>query len=141
MTTQHAHIHMYTSHTHTHNYYTHTHTIIICTHTHTHTHTHTVLPNSTITPPYVAPGRHSIFQVTHLPLLQCMFLAYTGSCEVAGYDSCCTDGDCQGDPANCFCDANCHGFGDCCSDVPVDCFSTGETATLTHMLYISMLQC
>jgi len=61
-------------------------------------------------------------------------LVWKGSCVVAGYSSCCIEGPCQGQPMNCFCDANCHQFGDCCNDVPSDCLSTGTLLTFTTYL-------
>ena len=60
-----------------------------------------------------------------LPTLHCIS---TGSCRAAGHASCCSGGDCQGQPANCYCDANCVLFKDCCSDTPTDCPQPGETA-------------
>ena len=44
-----------------------------------------------------------------------------------GYSRCCVNGSCLGSPpvANCYCDANCHLFKDCCNDVPLDCKDQG----------------
>ena len=41
-----------------------------------------------------------------------------GSCRAAGYETCCTDGVCIGEPSSalCFCDETCEIFQDCCND-------------------------
>ena len=46
-------------------------------------------------------------------------LAVTGSCASIDYSaSCCPPGaNCQATDGNCFCNANCHVYGDCCDDV------------------------
>ena len=36
----------------------------------------------------------------------------------------------------CYCDANCHMFRDCCTDVPVDCQSARMWSTVAEMLNI-----
>ena len=61
----------------------------------------------------------------HLQHIDVSILICKGSCAAAGFSSCCTEGPCQGQPLNCYCDANCHQFGDCCTDVPADCLFTG----------------
>ena len=42
-------------------------------------------------------------------------------CADAGYTSCCTEENCEvsieSSPISCFCDALCHSYGDCCSDI------------------------
>ena len=42
-------------------------------------------------------------------------------CVDAGYTSCCTDENCEvrveTSPVSCFCDAACHDYNDCCSDI------------------------
>ena len=43
-----------------------------------------------------------------------------------GYSSCCTNGTCLGSTSECFCDANCHLFEDCCEDLPQDCQEQGS---------------
>ena len=30
---------------------------------------------------------------------------------------CCTEGQCVGDSGSCFCDIDCHLYGDCCDDI------------------------
>lgn len=50
---------------------------------------------------------------------------HAGSCVANGYSSCCVNGSCQGSSSNCYCDANCHLFKDCCRDVPSDCKEKG----------------
>ena len=56
---------------------------------------------------------------------------------LAGYNSCCnsTSGNCSGGlpsnssgamSADCFCDANCRIYGDCCSDVSLDCATSSQ---------------
>ena len=41
-----------------------------------------------------------------------------GSCRAAGYETCCTDGACIGEPSSalCYCDETCEIFQDCCDD-------------------------
>ena len=56
-----------------------------------------------------------------------------GSCVAAGYTACCTSGSCEGTVDTCYCDANCHMFGDCCTDVPVDCQSARMWSTVAQM--------
>lgn len=51
--------------------------------------------------------------------------SYIGSCVLAGHTNCCNDVTCEGSPANCYCDANCHLFRDCCNDVPTECSQQG----------------
>ncbi len=52
----------------------------------------------------------------------------------AGHSTCCVGGDCGGSPLSCYCDANCHVFGDCCQDVPTDCISAGKALYLLSYL-------
>lgn len=40
-----------------------------------------------------------------------------------GYTECCTGFDCFGSPADCYCDALCYDFGDCCYDADTICSS------------------
>ena len=48
--------------------------------------------------------------------------AHAGSCREAGYTECCTDIICAGQPvADCYCDAGCRTFGDCCDDIDETC--------------------
>ena len=61
---------------------------------------------------------HAALKRSHAP--------WIGSCRAAGHTSCCLDGDCHGQPANCYCDANCVLFKDCCSDTPTDCPQPGD---------------
>ena len=61
---------------------------------------------------------HAALKRSHAP--------WIGSCRAAGHTSCCSGGDCQGQPANCYCDANCVLFKDCCSDTPTDCPQPGN---------------
>ena len=49
-----------------------------------------------------------------------------GSCVQAGHTTCCDNSTCEGSPANCYCDANCHLFQDCCIDVPAECSQQGK---------------
>ena len=51
---------------------------------------------------------------------------FSGSCAANAYSSCCVNGSCQGSPSNCYCDANCHLFKDCCSDVARECEKQGK---------------
>ena len=47
---------------------------------------------------------------------------HTGSCVAAGYTECCNDSNCVGLPVeDCYCDTNCHLFGDCCADINNTC--------------------
>ena len=39
-------------------------------------------------------------------------------CEAAGHTGCCTSGCNAG---GCYCDAACHGFGDCCAGIDITC--------------------
>lgn len=60
-----------------------------------------------------------------------------GDCEAAGHTTCCTGGGCQTN--GCYCDAACHGFGDCCADIANTCpqgLSVNDTLRpkLTHYL-------
>ena len=50
---------------------------------------------------------------------QIMQPSLTGTCASIGYaTACCPPGaQCQASDGNCNCGADCHGFGDCCSDV------------------------
>ena len=43
----------------------------------------------------------------------------TGTCASIGYSTACCPrgGNCQASDGNCQCSADCHEFGDCCSDV------------------------
>ena len=41
-----------------------------------------------------------------------------GACHQAGFTTCCTSGCNVG---SCYCDAACHGFGDCCEDIEGTC--------------------
>ena len=41
-----------------------------------------------------------------------------GACQQAGFTTCCTS-DCN--VGGCYCDAACHGFGDCCGDIVITC--------------------
>ena len=45
--------------------------------------------------------------------------AVTGTCASIGYDTqCCPPGkDCEANDGDCRCNADCHNFEDCCSDV------------------------
>ena len=45
----------------------------------------------------------------------------TGSCVAAGYEECCTEDSCLGEPQDCYCDADCFLFNDCCQDVDSIC--------------------
>ena len=56
-----------------------------------------------------------------------------GSCVLAGHTSCCNNSTCKGSPANCYCDANCHLFQDCCNDVPADCSQQGLYTTTCNV--------
>ena len=58
-----------------------------------------------------------------------------GSCASAGYSTCCRGYSCQGSPPSCYCDANCHLYGDCCSDIHPSCHSQGYTAPV-YLWYI-----
>ena len=58
----------------------------------------------------------------------------SGSCVASGYSDCCEVGFCGGYPANCFCDANCYGRGDCCDDITTTC-TTGQFNTPTTVLF------
>ena len=45
---------------------------------------------------------------------------YIGSCAGLNYQGCCVpsqDEQCLGDDGECYCDVNCHYFGDCCDDI------------------------
>ena len=44
--------------------------------------------------------------------------ALPGPCALAGHTDCCISGCNVG---GCYCDAACHGFGDCCSDIQTTC--------------------
>ena len=58
----------------------------------------------------------------------------SGSCVASGYSDCCEVGFCGGYPANCFCDANCYGRGDCCDDITTTC-TTGQFNPPTTALF------
>ncbi len=59
-----------------------------------------------------------------------------GTCMAAGHSTCCVGGDCGGSPLSCYCDANCHMFGDCCQDVPTDCISAGKHSIYHRILHV-----
>ena len=42
---------------------------------------------------------------------------------MAGYESCCTSGVCNGSLSLCYCDSDCYHFGDCCNDIENTCSS------------------
>ena len=51
-------------------------------------------------------------------------MASLGSCLEAGFTECCQDASqsCTGSPTfDCYCDVNCHVFGDCCYDIEHIC--------------------
>ena len=60
---------------------------------------------------------------------------YLGSCNTTGHTSCCSHGDCRGHPSNCYCDANCAVFKDCCGDAPTDCPRPGADQSMTIMIW------
>ena len=67
--------------------------------------------------------RSSKASIGYIKLDHCMV---SGSCLASGYSSCCVNSSsCWISSSNCFCDANCHLFKDCCSDVPPDCKDQG----------------
>ena len=77
----------------------------------------TIALNGT-TPPLVNQGKsHTmcciVLQMKNVMLLVCIS---AGSCREANYTECCTSGACEGEPKNCFCDALCQTFKDCCRD-------------------------
>ena len=51
-----------------------------------------------------------------------------GSCEAAGHSDCCTFLCSTND--GCYCDAACHGFGDCCEDIQTTCPAMSKLITL-----------
>ncbi len=52
-----------------------------------------------------------------------------GSCELAGFSDCCTSS-CLAN--GCYCDAVCHGFGDCCEDIQKTCPSASKPWLINH---------
>ena len=74
----------------------------------------------------------------HMHYIQSGYAWHVGSCLDAGYSSCCVNGSCQGSPPNCYCDANCHLFEDCCSDVPHDCEEQGITPSKAIACMVSL---
>lgn len=53
-------------------------------------------------------------------------LTYPGPCTAAGFNGCCTSGNCLvSSPTQefCYCDADCYEFGNCCDDITdIECF-------------------
>lgn len=63
-----------------------------------------------------------------------------GSCHTAGFTECCpitNPGGCQGEPATCYCDADCYSFGDCCSDIALICISKPTISIYIFIVNIS----
>lgn len=60
---------------------------------------------------------------------------FIGTCAARNFTSCCIPSDtqsCLGYPETCHCDAVCHDYGDCCSDViDIGCFAQTGSCVAT----------